>query len=200
MPDEPDTRGSKELAPEVDVHEPEEALPPIGPVALFIRRMCLIAVLPAFSAFYLWQALTIELPNRTLLVSPRGFPTLVGVLMVVVTVAIAAIEIHKIRRAAKARDEREEASAETDDDQERITSWRDAWVTFGALVAYVLLFGELGFLATTIVFLAALSTYLTPRSWLRNVIVSVVFTVAVDFVFTELLHVQLPNGVFLGIF
>ncbi|MFV2023460.1 tripartite tricarboxylate transporter TctB family protein [Micromonospora sp. LOL_028] len=176
-----------------------EKLPPLGPVAAIIRRACLIGVLPAFSVIYLWQAMTITLPARTLIVSPRGFPTLLGVLMVIVTVAIAGTELLKIHRDRRARAAGTEVADDVDDETDRITSWRDAWATVAALVAYIMLFSTLGFLVSTALFLAGLSTYLTPKKWPRNVIVAVFFAGAVHLIFTELLGVQLPAGILTGL-
>jgi len=181
--------------------EPEEAAladiaAPLGRWALLSRRIILIGAIPAFAGFYLWQALTIALPNRPLLVSPRGFPTLVAVLMAIVAIAIAIIEIRKILRERRGAELREGAD---DDDTERITSWRDAWVALGALVVYIAVFSFLGFFLATTLFLVGTSTYFAPRKWLRNVIASVLFSIAVYLLFTQLLQVRLPAGLLAGV-
>lgn len=178
---------------EVEAELAEDQPTPIGPIALLTRRIVLIVVLPVFSSAYLWQALSIPMPARQLVVSPRAFPTVVACLMLVVAIAIAVTEVIKIARAKG-------ATEGTDDfDIERISSWRDAWVALGAYLVYVLVFPHLGFLVATVLFIIALSTYLAPKKWLRNTIVAVVFTAAIYALFTTLLSVRLPAGILSGL-
>jgi len=173
-----------------------DAPPPLGRWALLIRRAVLIGVLPLFSAWYLIQAITIQLPDRDLLISPRAYPTAIAIAMLAVSLLVSGLELRKVllgRRGAAAG-----AGAPTegtdDDDRERITNWRDAWITLGALVVYVAVFSFLGFFLATTVFLVGVSTFFAPRKWLRNIIVSVVFSILVYLLFTELLAVRLPAG------
>ena len=199
MPGQPEAAETGDPPPSSTDATAEGQVPPLGPITILTRRLCLIVVLPAFAVFYLWQALTIPLPARTLVVSPRGFPTLIGTLMVLVTVAIAVLEIRKLRRAARAQQAWWKVPDEADEDTDRITSWRDAWVSLGALVVYVVVMPEAGFLVSTPLFLGGLATYFAPRSWLRNVIVAVLFSVMVHLVFNELLGVRLPTGLLTGL-
>jgi putative tricarboxylic transport membrane protein len=178
---------------------PGDVTPPLGPIAVLVRRIVLIGVLPLFAAFYLEQALTIPLPNRELIVSPRGFPTFVGVLMVVVTIILSITEIRKVLKARKA-DRATVVEGTDDDDTERITSWKDAWVTLLSLCVYVAVFSFLGFFISTTVFLIGLSTYFSRDKWLRNIIVSVLFSLAVFLLFSNLLQVRLPAGLLSGLF
>ncbi|KWX68979.1 hypothetical protein ASJ79_02545 [Mycobacterium sp. NAZ190054] len=179
--------------------EPDYELPPLGHVATWIRHVSIIVVFPAFALFYLWQARTVELPNRELLVSPRGFPTAIAVAMVVVSVLLAALQVLKLVRQRLARRNGTTVAEDKDDDRERITCWRDAWVTLGALVVYIAVFPHLGFALSTLLFLAGLSTYLAPRHLVRNVIVSAIFAGVVYYLFTYLLGVQLPAGLLSGV-
>lgn len=172
---------------------------PLGRIAGVIRSTAIIAVFPAFALFYLTQALTITLPNRVLLVSPRGFPTVVAVAMVVVTILLAVLEIIRLLRRREATRTGLAFTEAEDDDRERISSWREVWVTLAALVAYILLFDTLGFAISTFLFLAGVSTFLNHQHWLRNVIVSALFSGAVFYLFSVLLGVQLPLGLLSGI-
>ena len=180
--------------------EPDYELPPLGRMAYWVRNVTMIIVFPAFSLFYLRQATTVPLPKRELLVSPRGFPTTIAVAMVIVSVLLAVLQVLKLVRKQRATRAGTAFDEPEDDDRERITCWRDAWVTFGALIAYIAVFTVLGFALSTPLFLAGLSTYLSPRHWIRNVIVSVVFSAAVYYLFAYLLGVQLPGGLLSGIF
>lgn len=180
--------------------DPDQEPPPLGLVAMWVRHVTIIVVFPVFSLLYLWQATTIPLPKRELLVSPRGFPTTIAVAMVIVSVVLAALEVARLTRKWLAQRNRAVLDEPEDDDRERITSWRDAWVTAGALVAYIALFTFLGFAVATLLFLSGLSCYISPRHWMRNVIVSVVFSAAVYYLFSYVLGVQLPSGLLSGVF
>jgi putative tricarboxylic transport membrane protein len=179
--------------------EPDYELPPLGRVAIWVRHLSIIVVFPAFSLFYLWEATTVALPKRELLVSPRGFPTAIAIAMVVVSVLLAALQVFQLVKRRLAERNGSTTNEPEDDDRERITCWRDAWVTFGALIAYVAVFSYLGFAVSTLIFLAGLSSYLDPRHWIRNVIVSAIFAGAVYYLFTYLLGVQLPGGLLAGV-
>jgi hypothetical protein len=175
-----------------------DEIPPLGKWALLTRRIFIIGVLPAFSLGYLYEAMTIELPQRFLLISPRDFPTAVGTALVVATFLVAFLEVRKIlfeRRLA-------EGSSEGihDDDRERITNWKDVFVTLGLLALYVASFSFLGFIISTFVFLVSVSTYLAPGRWVRNIVVSVFFVVCVYLLFDTLLSVRLPEWPLEGMF
>lgn len=168
-----------------------------GGVAQRVRRWTVLAGLPLFAACYLWQALTVEVPGRQLVVSPRAFPTFVGVLMVLVTIALAVRELLSVRRqsAGTASGRAALHAGDPEDEVERISSWRDVWVVVGALVAYVVMFGPVGYPLSTFGVLTALSTYFARDKWRRNVLVALAFTVLTWYVFRYLLSVQLPAGV-----
>lgn len=180
--------------------EPDYELPPLGRLASWVRHVSIIVVFPGFSVFYLWQAMTVPLPKRELLVSPRGFPTAIAVAMVAVSVLLAAAQVLALVRKHLAARRGDAVTEAEDDDRERITCWRDAWITFIALIAYIALFTLLGFTVSTLLFLAGLSTYLSPRRWIRNVIVSAIFSGAVFYLFAYVLGVQLPGGLLSGVF
>lgn len=154
------------------------------------------------SVAYLWQALIIDMPGRVLVVSPRAFPTFVGVLMVAVSLVVAAKELQSGMRLADATapvaadpsDRLELGGDEEEPDEDAITSWRDLAVVLVAFLLYVVLFEPVGFLLTTLAFLLVLSSYFAPRRWLRNAVVCVLFTFATAYVFAGLLAVDLPAG------
>lgn len=183
------------------VLDDEDVRRALGPIALFIRRVILIGVLPIFSSLYLWQALVIEVPGRDLVVSPRAFPTLIAVLMVAVSLTIAGLEVRKALLGRRTVTEAIPVITEgmDDDDGERISSWRDTWITLGAFTLYVILFPMLGFIVATVAFVFGLSSYLQRGKLLRNAIVAVIFPVLIYLVFTELLGVRLPAGILEGV-
>lgn len=173
-----------------------------------IRRaadLLLIASLPVASAFYLWQALNINVRgSQVLMLSPRALPTIIGALMVLAATA-TSWHLYKARReretdGVKAPDEpisTMAAIAEEDegDGDSKISSWTDLAVTVGALTLFVLLFAPFGFRLSAFLLLAGLATYFKPRNWLRHVVIFAVFIAVLDYLFTSLLGVRLPLGV-----
>jgi putative tricarboxylic transport membrane protein len=196
---EPEALDTRAIDAAVAEEEEEHVVVPWGPLATWVRRFALIVLFPAFSIFYLSQALTIELPNRELLVSPRGFPTTVAIVMIAVSVALAVLELVRLVRGRRAESEGRILVDQEDDDTERISSWRDVWVTLGALAIYIALFTVLGFAIATFLFLMGVSTYFQPAKWLRNLISCAVFSVAVYLLFAHVLGVQLPGGLLAGV-
>ncbi|MFL0459683.1 tripartite tricarboxylate transporter TctB family protein [Kytococcus sedentarius] len=73
--------------------------------------------------------------------------------------------------------------------------WTGLAVVVGSLVLYAVLFIPLGFIASTLIFLMALTTWIHPGAWLRNLIFAVVVPIGVYFLFTEVLAVKLPSGI-----
>lgn len=71
---------------------------------------------------------------------------------------------------------------------------RMVFVYLALFGAYALLFIPLGFIVATVLFLFTLTTLYNRKSWIRNAIYSVVFSVIVYFVFKEGLGVFLPAG------
>jgi hypothetical protein len=161
-----------------------------------VRRIAVIAVFPAFAIFYLVSATQVPLPGGSLAASPRAFPELIGVLMVAVAITISAREVWAaIKHRRVLGDTVVVDLREDDEEMEKITSWRDAWVAIGALVLYVAAFAIVGFLVATVLFVFGLATYI-ERHWIRNAIVAVAFAIATDFLFASVLGVSLPRGIF----
>jgi putative tricarboxylic transport membrane protein len=74
------------------------------------------------------------------------------------------------------------------------THWPTTFLALGALVAYALVLGPLGYILATSLFLPAQARVLGSRSPLRDLIVGVAVAVIVYFVFTEFLGVRLSAG------
>lgn len=72
--------------------------------------------------------------------------------------------------------------------------WSNLGVVLVLLVLYAATFIPLGFILSTAAFLFALTTYIHPAKWLRNLLFAVILSVIVFFLFRDALSVSLPVG------
>lgn len=147
-----------------------------------------------FSAFFLWQAANINQPPTNLVVGPRTFPFVVGAIMLVVSILLLW---RTVRRRENSDTKTEEASAAVplEDDETVIKDRIGAWVVVAALIAMFVLLVPLGFVVTMTLFLFGLATFFSPRQWLANLIVAIVFSTFFFFLFAWVLSVPLPRGI-----
>lgn len=73
--------------------------------------------------------------------------------------------------------------------------WLNLGVILALMVVYALTFIPVGFIASTTLFLFALTTYVHPARWLRNLIFAALVAVGVYFLFRDGLSVPLPAGI-----
>ncbi len=74
------------------------------------------------------------------------------------------------------------------------TDWPTLLSVAGLLAAYIALYKPLGFILASIVLLPAGARVLGSRAPLRDVITGVALTLAIYFIFTRLLGLELPAG------
>lgn len=79
-------------------------------------------------------------------------------------------------------------------EEHQTTHWGTVWLAVGGLVGYSILLSPLGYILATFLFIMAITWVAGSRRWLQNLIVAILFPVAVYFSFTELLGVRLPAG------
>lgn len=147
-----------------------------------------------FSAFFLWQVTDINEPPTNLVVGPRTFPFIVGLIMLTVSILLLW---RTIRRAKTGEMDAEEAGTAVllEDDETQISDRTGAWVVIASLIAMFVLLVPLGFVVTMTLFLFGLSTFYSPRHWLTNAIVAIVFSVFFFFLFAWVLGIPLPRGI-----
>lgn len=131
-------------------------------------------------AGYLWMALDLKPPIMRQAIGPEVFP---------IAIAIAMMGCGVWLFVEALRDNSPPATLEPVD-PDRVS----LMAAFGALLAYALLLGTLGFIVTTAIFLLGTIAVLeTSREhWPRTVLVSVVASVVIFLVFDSLLGVTLP--------
>lgn len=133
-------------------------------------------------------SLQIAKPAAAEVVGPKVLP-------VTFSVALAAAAVALVVRGFRAR---ALPAPATDDDTEQAPKpgqTRRLLVLAAMLLVYVLVFIPVGYMLSTFAFLAAVSTYIDRKKWIRNLVFAAVFSVVVYFAFTRGLQVELPPGI-----
>lgn len=152
------------------------------------------AVVLVFAAVVLVASLQIPEPaSRTEVLGPEVLPVAYSIGM---AVAALALLVHGLVVAARAAPPAETGGPAEDDDDAapRPGQARRFLVLSAMLLAYILVFIPVGYLLSTFAFLAAASTYVERRKWVRNLVFAAVFSVVVYIAFSQGLQVQLPPG------
>ncbi len=82
--------------------------------------------------------------------------------------------------------------------KEAVYENREVWLTFGALFLYILGLDFIGFMIMTVAYVFVQIMILTAkekRNYVVALVVALVTSVVIDYVFVELLHVMLPTGI-----
>lgn len=167
-------------------------------------------------------AATFSIRETTDIVTPRTFPAIVGVALIVLGLFLAGQSVWKARTqpggagGADAEvgsvEAAEGGSAETHgtvsaepDTAASATAviieappeppGRRVVLQFALFFAYLAIVIPVGFLLSTAAFLMALTSIYSPQKWIRNLIYSVLFSVILYFAFVYGLAVYLPVGI-----
>ena len=156
----------------------------------------LAALLVPFSAFYIWQGMQVTEPPRNIIVGPRTFPVLIGLLMLAVSSILVWRRVRLHLGGASRRKLHESMAVPSEDEELPIRDWPAVWLVLGSLLALFVLFETLGFVAGISLFIFGLSTVFAPRSWPLNLAVALGFSLLFFYLFTSVLGIPLPAGVF----
>lgn len=141
-----------------------------------------------FAAVYFVMALQIPEFNDGF-VSSDAMPKIYGIILMV----LSAIQIFAALRLPKTKE----------DEKAGFVLIPEVVITFAFLILYVLLLKPLGFVISTIIFLLGMITLFTPkekRSVIRIILISVIFSVVVYWLFAKVLTLSLPQGILKNIF
>jgi len=162
-------------------------------MSAFTRHKDAVAglVVALLGVVYLIGALRIEPdPSATSVIGPPAVPLVIGSATVLCAVALMVRGLrHPSEEGAPHEADEEEGTAARDVDLTRVL------VAFGLFAAYVVAFIPLGYLLSTFLFLAALTTYADRKKIVRNVVFAAGFAVVVFVMFERGLQVELPPGV-----
>jgi len=150
----------------------------------------LAALLVALGVFVLVETSRIEVPANANAIGPRFFPTVVGVLLVLVGSWLVVDVLRGGHGSMEAAE---------DIDLTRTSDWRTLGLLSAVFLGHAALLDLLGFaLAGTLLFFGVGAT-LGSRRWARDLAVSVVLATGVYVVFGRLLGVGLPAGLLDGV-
>lgn len=168
-------------------------------------------------AVLLFSALSMDVPpSNTEDLGPRAFPIIISGLMTALGVLLVITGARPSKSASAGPPEpalpegtehrvSEDVHFVADEMHHVVDEVRDLMeepavpflrllIVLGIFTAYLMVFIPLGFLISTFLFMATLTSYVAPTKWLRNVLVAAGVTGVVYYAFTELLTVQLPAG------
>ncbi len=159
-------------------------------------------LIPAFAIWFIWQATMVPEPPRNVVVGPRTFPIIAGVLMIIVSIPLLMqrLRVHRDAASGLGRGGGDDAFVPGEDDEVHVGDRRAVVVVLGALLSLFLLLETLGFVVALSLFVFALATFFSRDRWPRNLAVAVVFALAFYSLFTYVLRIRLPNGILEGYF
>ncbi len=148
-------------------------------------------VMTAFSAAYLIGAyLMIPVPMIKQQIGPSVFPKAVGFLMLLFSLCNLVIQFKGIAKEDEAR----AVIIGAEDKVETKADLKLMGVIIALMVVYALLFNTLGYALTTILVFLAGVLVLDRKHILRDVIIGLIASFGMYFIFTKLLKVTLPSG------
>ena len=115
---------------------------------------------------------------------PRFVPLLVGIMLLVLALLFLARTVVRPDVELAERAAREQA----------VTEWVAPGVVVGALLAYALLMGPLGYIVATTLFFVAVARILGSRAPVRDLVAGLGIAVVLYVAFTQFLGVDLPAG------
>lgn len=150
----------------------------------------LAALLLALGVFLLVETQRIAVPVNANAVGPRFFPTVVGAVLVVVSLWLAVDVL---------RGGRGEMEAAEDVDVSRSSDWRTLALLSAVFLGHAFLLEPLGFPVAAALLFFGVAAALGSRRWARDAAIAVVLAVLVFVVFARGLGVGLPAGVLQGV-
>lgn len=118
------------------------------------------------------------------------FPILVGILLVTVSVFLA-IQVLRKKRG-------EPEDAEGDVEVTRL-HWRQVAQVIGAFVFFIVALDVVGYIGTAAITFWVIANAIGARSHMRSALIALAVAAAVYLLFTLVLRIELPAGVFEGI-
>ncbi|WP_053362534.1 tripartite tricarboxylate transporter TctB family protein [Bacillus sp. FJAT-27251] len=123
------------------------------------------------------------------MMGPRFFPYFLSIMVVLLSILSFAAEFKKQKRTEE-RSQPVEAGR-----MEKKYYWR-VFLIFISLVAWIYIVPILGFILTTVIFIALVMLIIGSRKWRQILLVPTLFTLFIYYVFKMLFYVPLPEGFF----
>jgi putative tricarboxylic transport membrane protein len=153
-------------------------------------------MLPLFAGLYIWQAMQVTEPPSNISIGPRTFPLLVGWAMLATSLLLCWKLLVKVLRGQASQD----AFVPAEDEETAIRDWLAVAVVVGVIVFLCAALEPIGFVVSIFIFLSVLSNFFSPKRWITNTVISMLFSVFFYWLFTRVLEIPLPNGILTGLF
>lgn len=153
-------------------------------------EVALAALLLALGAFVLVETSRIDVPANVNAIGPRFFPTVVGVLLVLVGSWLVLDVVRGGHGAMEAAE---------DIDLTRTSDWRTLGLLSVVFLGHAVLLELLGFAVAGTLLFFGIGAALGSRRWARDAAVSAVLATGVYLFFGRFLGVGLPAGLLDGI-
>ncbi|KYO66990.1 tripartite tricarboxylate transporter TctB family protein [Thermovenabulum gondwanense] len=133
---------------------------------------------------YTYKALSLPKASIGNPMAPLYFPLSLGVLMILIGVIVVIVE----KSTKIISESKKEAIDEKDKGYIKLIIG-----TIIASIIYAILFDKIGFIISTILFLSFILFMINGKEkWVTNIIVSVLFTFSVWYIFEKLINISLP--------
>lgn len=144
--------------------------------------------------------LTFQIPetSSTYIIGPRFWPAFLLIFMLILGVLLLFKTFIKDNADKKKNDSEVELAEEVPVDGEVESRGPFIFIMITVVIGYILLINVLGFLVSTIVFMYLGNILLGTKNQLTAILTSVIGTLVLLFVFSNLLSIPLPRG--MGIF
>lgn len=158
-----------------------------------IEFVVVVVAIPVVAALYFLESTRLAIPGRSLEVSPRVFPEIIGAGLLVSSLIVAVGHARAVLRGMH-----EPVAATTDEDEEfgegEVDSWRDLLAGLAFCLVALLNFERFGYYISATVLMVCTSLFLEPHRWKRNIVVGIIVIVVMGRLFTAL-GITLPRGV-----
>lgn len=153
--------------------------------------LLIVSVIIFFTSFT-FEALT------TSLVGPAFMPQIIAVIMAIFSIIIAVSGFRKSKAVNKEAVPEEKVSNEEELIVTEKKSYKPVLITFGLMAAYVVLMPYIGFLIMTVVYMflqMLILSHVTNRKIWLFLLISVVISAAIYYLFRNVFYVMLPTGI-----
>ncbi|MEH7237170.1 tripartite tricarboxylate transporter TctB family protein [Bacillus sp. JJ1562] len=153
------------------------------------------SIVIAFAGFFLMSTTQIHSANKTTILGPKAWPSIILILMLVLAIMGIIKTFITSKKAAAAQLEK---SKETEEPEKRIFNIPMSIISILSIILYSVGLYVFGFIISSILFLYLLTQVLGAKKQLVIILVSVILTVFFVWLFSIVLKVPLPRGI--GIF
>lgn len=152
------------------------------------------SIVIAFAGFFLMSTTEIQSANKTTILGPKAWPSIILILMLVLAIMGVIKTFITSKKAAVAQVE----NSEIEEPERRLFNIPFSLVSIFSIILYTVGLYVFGFIISTVLFLYLLTQLLGAKKQLVIILLSVILTAVFVWLFSIVLSVPLPRGI--GIF